>query len=86
MRYTDKYLQIANNMINNMKYSRYANINIDFILEMIPHHIGAIEMCNNLLNYNVDEKLKKVAVNIIKEQSINIDQLKTVYNKLIYTQ
>lgn len=43
---------------------------------MIPHHEGAICMCENLLKYCIDPRLEKVAKDIIKEQSQGIKELK----------
>lgn len=81
--YMKEYLEITKNMIENMKNSpRYNNININFINEMIPHHEGAIEMCNNLLKYWIDPRLKKVAEDIIKEQSKGVTELKEIRKKL----
>ncbi len=74
--YIARYMNITHNMINKMKNSpRTCNINLDFIGEMIPHHEGAIKMCENLLKYCVDPRLKIVADTIIKEQSQGIKEL-----------
>lgn len=74
--YEEKYLSITKNMICRMKNSpRCVNINLDFVGEMIPHHQGAIEMCNNLLQYCIDPRLKQVAETIIREQSEGVKQL-----------
>ena len=60
--YLTKYFEITNNMIEKMKNSpRCVNINLDFVNEMIPHHEGAIQMCNNLLQYYIDPRLRNVA-------------------------
>lgn len=84
--YIKAYTKITKTMIYKMQNSqRSNNINLDFISEMIPHHEGAIYMCHNLLKYNIDPRLKEIAKNIIKEQSIGIKQLKkiqtTLYNQ-----
>ncbi len=77
--YIRRYLQITNNMIEKMKNApRCENINLDFVNEMIPHHKGAVEMCNNLLQFRIDPRLIKVAQNIIKEQSEGIKELEKV--------
>ncbi len=81
--YINDYLTITRNMIYRMKNSpRCANINLDFVGEMIPHHEGAIEMCNNLLRYCIDPRLKIVAENIIKEQSNGVRELKEIQRKI----
>lgn len=77
--YISRYLAIARKMICRMRNSpRCENINLSFINEMIPHHEGAISMCENLLKYCIDPRLKSVAESIIKEQSQGVKQLKEV--------
>lgn len=81
--YMEKYFEITNNMIYKMRNSeRTRNININFISEMIPHHEGAIKMCENLLKYNIDPRLKRVAESIIKEQSEGIEELRKIRSSL----
>lgn len=78
-KYNNKYLLITTNMINKMKMScRTININLNFATEMIPHHEGAIEMCNNLLKYCIDPRLKRIAQKMIKEQNEQIQRLKQI--------
>ena len=81
--YESAYLCITKNMINRMKGSlRTQNINLDFTSEMIPHHEGAVEMCNNLLKYPVDQRLRLMAESIIKEQTKGIEELKCIQKEL----
>ena len=77
------YTNITNEMIEKMKNSpRCYNINLDFVGEMIPHHEGAVKMCENLLQYYIDPRLKQVANTIIEEQSRGIEELKQIRQKL----
>lgn len=81
--YMNEYLIITKDMVNKMRNSlRSQNINLNFTSEMIPHHEGAIEMCNNLLKYRIDPRLKNVALSIIKEQSNGVEELKAVQRNL----
>lgn len=81
--YTQKYFEITKNMIYRMSHApRCNNINLNFVNEMIPHHEGAISMCENLLKYNINPKLKDVAQSIIKEQSEGVNQLKAIHREL----
>ncbi len=81
--YWEKYFAITKNMIHKMNHSpRSRNINLNFTNEMIPHHEGAIAMCENLLLYCIDPRLKDVAENIIKEQSQGVMELKEIRGKL----
>lgn len=77
--YREKYLEITKNMIERMKNApRCIHINLNFINEMIPHHEGAIAMCENLLQYRIEPRLKLIANSIIKEQSKGVEELKEV--------
>ncbi len=81
--YSEKYLEIANNMFRRMRNSpRCVNINLSFVGEMIPHHEGAISMCENLLQYCIDPRLIAVAENIIKEQTEGVKQMEEVRRNL----
>lgn len=81
--YMNKYLLITKNMISKMKNSpRCLDINLNFINEMIPHHEGAIAMCENLLKYCINPRLKNVAESIINEQSKGVRQLKEIQKDL----
>ncbi len=81
--YMKKYSEITKNMIEKMRNApRCININLNFTNEMIPHHEGAIAMCENLLQYRIDSRLKLVADSIIKEQSEGVEQLKNVQRRL----
>lgn len=81
--YRQKYLEIAKNMIEKMKNaSRCVNINLNFINEMIPHHEGAIAMCENLLPYRIDPRLKLMVDSMIKEQSEGVKQLKEMQKRI----
>jgi len=83
--YMNEYFRITKNMISRMKNSPRTNsINYDFTGEMIPHHEGAIEMCNNLLKYQIDPRLKKVAQDIIKEQSEGVKELQSIQKFFSY--
>lgn len=82
-RYYNTYLQITRTMVYEMRNSKKSyNINLDFTNEMIPHHEGAIRMCNNLLQYRIDPRLKDVALDIIQEQTEGIEELKEIRKKL----
>lgn len=81
--YMIKYLEITRIMIYEMETApRYVNIDLNFVNEMIPHHEGAIKMCNNLIRYCIDPRLKDIAISIIKEQSLGVEQLKEIKDQL----
>ncbi len=79
--YEKKYFYITKEMICRMKNSCICNdINLSFIYEMIPHHEGAIAMCENLLKYYIDPRLKEVAESIIYEQSQGVKEMQEIRN------
>ena len=49
---------------------------------MIPHHEGAIAMCENLLKYRIDPRLKGVADSIIEEQRQGVEEMKQIQKRL----
>lgn len=48
-----------------------------FVLGMIPHHQGAIDMSNVVLKYGDDAGIRTLAQHIIADQQLEIDQMKT---------
>ena len=78
-----KYFEITKDMIEKMRNSpRCLSINLDFVNEMIPHHEGAIAMCENLLQYRIDPRLVDVAKTIIREQSEGVNELENIRKSL----
>ncbi len=81
--YVRKYNDILKMMISKMKNApRLNNINLDFTYEMIPHHMGAILMCKNLLNFKINPNLRFLAMKIIQFQSKGIQELKVIQKEL----
>ncbi len=52
------------------------NADADFIKAMIPHHQGAIDMANVVLQHGTDPEVKKLAEEIIKAQQSEIAWMK----------
>lgn len=81
--YFKRYFKITQNMINEMRNSlKSVNINLDFTYEMIPHHEGAIKMCQNVLRYQIDPRLRMLANAIIIQQSEGVRILKQIQDNL----
>ena len=48
----------------------------DFVLQMIPHHQGAIDMARVLLLYGVEPGLQRLAKEIVTDQQSEIDLMR----------
>lgn len=83
--YNEEYKIIFNNMKKAMSATPSTeNVNLDFVLEMMPHHESGINMAKAIVKYGSNPKVKKIAENIITSQSAEIpimQQLKTKFEK-----
>lgn len=83
--YNEEYNIIFNNMKKAMNAAPdTGNVNLDFVLEMIPHHEGGINMAKAIVKYGSNPEVKKIAENIITSQSAQIpimQKLKTEFEK-----
>lgn len=77
--YIDEYQCIKNTMIEEMtSVTTGTSISSDFIARMIPHHMAAINMCQNLLQYTTDIPLQNMALGIISEQEKSISNMTAI--------
>lgn len=80
--YIDEYQCIKNTMIEEMSsVTADMSISSDFIARMIPHHMAAINMCQNLLQYTTDIPLQNMALAIITEQEKGISNMTAIANQ-----
>ena len=83
--YNEEYTTIFNNMMKAMNAApNTGNVNLDFVLEMIPHHEGGINMAKAIVKYGSNPEVKKIAENIITSQEAQIPimkQLKAKFEK-----
>ncbi len=71
--YLCRYDAILDQMIRGMKGAELTDsISHNFIVQMIPHHRAAIEMSGNLLRYSDFAPLRRIAQNIVREQTQSI--------------
>ncbi len=78
--YLNEYRKILDNMIDAMTRAPLTDsISNNFIVQMIPHHMAAIEMSENLIRFTRDETMQNIARNIISEQTQSIANMKAVY-------
>lgn len=79
--YLKAYEDILGNMICGMNSARLScSISRNFIIQMLPHHRAAIEMCENLLRYTTNIELQNICCDIIREQTQSIADMKRVLN------
>lgn len=81
--YAQQNRQITQNMFSAMKSARACNcINESFILEMLPHHEGAIQMAQNALRYRLCPELRPILQDIITTQKEEVCEMKKIYKEL----
>lgn len=81
-RYLETFDRILKNMIQGMTEAGLTDsISHNFIVQMIPHHRGAIEMSENILQYTTDVRLEQIAGNIIKEQTQSIADMEHILDE-----
>lgn len=74
--YLNEYYCILDNMIYAMTSAELTNsISHNFIVQMIPHHHGAIEMSENVLRFTTDSTIQNMATNIIRMQTQGIKNM-----------
>lgn len=57
------------------------NISCDFMREMIPHHMGAVRMSENALNFCICHKLEPILKAIISSQEKGICEMKALMKR-----
>jgi len=77
--YLDDYYEILNEMRRRMtSVTLTDSISRDFIVQMIPHHRAAVEMCENVLRYPVSEPIQTLARTIVSQQTRGIAELEAL--------
>lgn len=77
--YLERFHTILEDMIKGMTGAELTDsISHDFIVQMIPHHLAAIEMSRNLLQYTTDIALQDIALGIIEEQTKSIEDMRRI--------
>lgn len=80
--YLCDFYKILDTMITDMTGSPLIDsVSHNFITQMIPHHMAAIEMSQNLLRYTTLIPLQDMAQNIIAEQTESIHDMERALNK-----
>ena len=75
--------QIMQTMFMEMRNARTTNeINCDFMWEMVPHHLGAVRMSRNALQYSICPELKPILEAIITSQERGIAEMQALQRTL----
>jgi uncharacterized protein (DUF305 family) len=69
---TEGYMQANARMHAAMEIDYSGNPDVDFARSMIPHHKGAIDMANVMLQYGQDPELRQLAQEVIAAQQAEI--------------
>ncbi len=77
----DLYAPSRDAMHKDMNVEPTGNADKDFVLNMIPHHEGAVAMAKVQLEHGKDPELRKLAEDIIKAQDKEIAFMKAWLDK-----
>ncbi len=69
-------MEVHQKMMDAMNMKPTGDADKDFVMMMIPHHQGAIDMAEVELKYGKDPELRKMAEKIIADQKKEIDEMK----------
>src|SRR5215213_11298566 len=70
------YTDALNKMMKDMHMQPTGDADKDFVMMMIPHHQGAIDMAKVELKFGKDKKLRHMAEMIVKAQEQEIKAMK----------
>lgn len=74
--YKSNFNEITQRMFDDMGNAPSVNnINVNFMREMIPHHLGAIQMSENALQYTICPELKPILEAIITSQEQGVREM-----------
>lgn len=75
--YLMEFERIYKNMILKMKESQTGNnLNLNFITQILPLYEGGILLAKNALRFNICDKLKKLAEDIILSHNIKLKEIR----------
>ena len=79
--YAKDAMAMHEQMMAKMQMEPSDNPDKDFVMMMIPHHQGAIDMARLELQYGKDPELRALAEKIISDQEKEISQMKAWQTK-----
>ena len=70
------FMSSMQKMQKNMDVKPTGKTDRDFVIMMLPHHQGAVDMAKVELQYGKDPMLRKMATDIVKSQEQEIGEMK----------
>lgn len=80
LQHSKDYMKAMSQMHTQMRAVESNNVDVAFIQGMIPHHQGAIDMADMVLQYSQDTSIKSLANQIKQEQQSEIAYMKNWLN------
>ncbi len=81
--YMKEYEEFLNEMTAKMEAVRpTGNVDEDFLLQMIPHHRGAINISCAVLKYTSHGEVREMAEKTIKEQAADIEKMSKILSEV----
>ena len=73
------YYQILDDMIRGMTEAQLkGSVSQNFIAQMIPHHMAAVEMSRNVLRFTKFPAVRHIASSIMQTQTVGIEKLRAM--------
>ncbi len=81
--YSQRFRAIVRTMVDGMRNARRTNdIDANFIREMIPHHEGALRMCENVRRFRICPELQSITQAILVSQRAGIRQMEALLRSI----
>lgn len=75
----NEFLKMMDTMMMSMDSAKLTgNVNVDFLVQMIPHHQGAVEMAKYEIEHGKDFEMIQLAKSILAEQQNEIAIMETM--------
>ena len=75
------FTEVHAQMMQEMKMEMSGDPDKDFVMMMLPHHQGAVDMAKIELRYGKDPELRKLAEDIVASQQKEIEFMKAWHKK-----